>query len=150
MLLVFCFFLPLQCYVIGDNLGIGIQGAVYRYQITVEGNSLIPITHELYYITSGLYSGKTALSAILWISGTILLFFTTFITLRFWNRIPSRILPWISMGISIAGVIYLGSCLAQYGVFFSGPAGLSIPIGILYLFIFIAAIWTYQNKIFST
>ena len=77
LLLVIFFIFPLHVFVIGDEIGIGIQGAVYRYQVTGYGNSLIPITQEIMYIAEGIYSGKTALSIILWASGTVLLTITT-------------------------------------------------------------------------
>ena len=125
------FFLPLQIFIIGDNSGIGIQGAVYRYQVTDYGTSFIPVPREAGYVIDGLYTGKTACSIIVWICGTVLLSITTLFSLIFscdnrkdYNRI-------ILYGLFGSCALYLISCVFQYGIFFSGPAGISIPIGIL-------------------
>lgn len=149
-LCIFCFFLPLQCFIIGDNLGLGVQGAVFRYQMTVQGNSLIPITRELGYVSSGIYSGKSALSVVLWTLGTIVLAATTILSLVHWNRLPHYILKLILLGLVSAGILYLGSCVAQYGLFLSDPAGISLPIGVVILCLFTIFLYSYQNLFFST
>lgn len=149
ILCIFCFFLPLQCFIIGDNIGLGVQGAVIRYQMTGQGNSLIPITRELEYITLGIYSGKSALSVILWAMGTVLLSATTTLSLAYWNRLPHSRFRIILAGLVSASFFYLGSCIARYGPFLSGPAGISLPIGVLILFLFAIFLYVYQNLFFN-
>jgi hypothetical protein len=145
-LLIFFFFLPLQCFIIGDNQGLGIQGAAYRYQITGIGVSLIPITHEIGYVTIGIYQGKTALSVILWGAGTFVLVCTVLLSIILMNRITPSILEYIIIGITSSCILYLGSLVFQYGVLFSGPAGISIPVGILIVILF--AVFLYSNENF--
>jgi hypothetical protein len=148
-LCIFCFILPLQCFIIGDNLGLGIQGAVFRYQMTGQGNTLIPITRELEYIATGIYSGKTALSVILWALGTVVLAMTTMLSLVYWNRLPRSQLRIILAGLVSAGILYLGSCIVQYGLFLSGPAGISLPLGVVILCLFTLFLYVYRNLFFS-
>jgi len=130
-LLLFIFFLfPLQVFIIGDEIGIGLQGAVYRYQVTGFGDSLIPITQEIMYIVNGSYSEKTALSIILWVMGTVLLTITTWFGLVYADGNRPDFNRQVSLGLIISCVCYLFSSILQYGFFFHGPAGTYIPFGI--------------------
>lgn len=135
-LMVFFFFLPLQCFIIGDGLGLGVQGAVYRYQITGSGISLIPVTYEIGYVTSGIYHGKTAVSVILWTTGTLVLACTLILSLIHASRVNLHIIRLIVRGIAGSCILYLASLVSQYGLFFSGPAGISLPAGILIMGVF--------------
>jgi hypothetical protein len=147
-LCIFLFILPLQCFIIGDDNGFGIQGAVLRWQTTSLGDSTIPITREINYITEGTYHGKTALMVILWALGTLVLTLTTIISLIFWNRLPQTYIRFILIGLIGSGVLYLASCVAQYGPLFHGPAGISLPLGVLILFIFAVFLSVYQNFLY--
>jgi hypothetical protein len=134
ILVVICFFLPLHVFVIGNGLGIGIQGAFYRYQETVYGNSFIPLPHEVNYVITGLYTGSEAVSVIFWVTGGLFLIISMillFKTIRF-PELPVR-----STGIIliIAGIFFIFSCASRYGPTFSNPAGLSIPAGYLWILI---------------
>ena len=144
-LLIFCFFLPLQCYIIGNNWGGGVQGAMFRYQMTSEGNSLITLPHEIEYITFGIYTGRTALSVILWTLGTLVLVCTAILSLVSWNNIPPRSLRLIVIGIAGSCILYLASCICQYGLFFSGPAGISLPLGAIIMAMFAAFLNFYPD-----
>lgn len=130
LLLVIFFLLPLQVFIIGTETGIGIQGAVYRYQVTGYGNSLIPVTTEIMYIVNGNYSGKTALSIILWALGSALLAITTWFGLVYADGSVPGYHRQIGLGLAGSCVCYLLSCMAQYGFFFQGAAGSSLPFGI--------------------
>jgi len=130
LLLVIFFLFPLQVFIIGSETGIGIQGAVYRYQVTGYGNSLIPITTEIMYIVNGNYSGKTALSVILWALGTALLAITTWFGLVYADGSMPDYPRQIGLGLVGSCVCYLLSCIAQYGFFFQSSAGTSLPVGI--------------------
>ena len=149
-LCIFFFFLPLQCFIIGDNLGFGVQGAVFRYQMTLEGNSFIPITRELGYVTAGIYSWRSTLSVVLWTLGTIVLAATTILSLVHWNLFPHSRFKIILAGLVSASIFYLGSCVAMYGLFLSGPAGISLPIGVIIMCLFTIFLYSYQNQFFST
>lgn len=144
-LCIFLFFLPLQCFIIGDDLGLGIQGAVYRYQMTVEGNSLIPITHEIGYVTSGIYRGKTALSLILWALGTLVLVCTTIFALVHGSHLNRRSLEFIIGGIAGSCMVYLASCIVRYGPLLSAPSGTSLPLGILIMAMFAIFLYFYRD-----
>lgn len=144
LVLIF-FILPLQVFIIGNNTAIGIQGAVYRYQVSEYGNSLIPVTQELMYILSGIYTGKTAMSIVLWILGTVLLTITTWFGLVYANDTRSDYYRQTGLGLAGSCVCYLLSCIAQYGFFFRGPAGTSIPIGIVLILAWLAIVWTFPD-----
>jgi hypothetical protein len=144
------FFLPLQCFIIGDDLGLGIQGAVFRYQMTTQGNSLIPIPFEIGYITSGIYTGKTAVSVILWALGTLILVCTTIFSLIQWNQLNRRGLKFIIIGIAGSCILYLASCITWYGLLFSGPSGTTLPVGIIIMAMFVAFLYYYQDLFIDT
>jgi hypothetical protein len=139
LLLVIFFFLPLQVFIIGTETGIGIQGAVYRYQITGYGTSLIPVMQDLLYVTGGTYSGKTALSIILWVLGTVLLTITTWAGLVYADGSMPDYNRQIGLGLAASCICYLFSCIAQYGFFFHGPPGTSLPIGVILILAWLAA-----------
>jgi hypothetical protein len=143
-LCIFYFILPLQYFVIGNDFGGGIQGALFRYQMTPRGNSLIPITSEMTYVTSGLYQGRTAFSVGFWVLGTSILTILTTLSLIFWNWLSSQHIRIIILGMAGAGICYLLSCGFQYGLFLSGPAGTSLPIGVILMIIFSVFIYSYQ------
>lgn len=139
------FFLPIHIFVIGDDIAIGIQGAVYRYQTSGYGTSLIPITTEISYVNRGILMGKSALSVILWGLGSALLMVLTIFSLiraENLNNVEYRL---IISGVILSCIIYLGSIIAQYGFLFKGPAGFSIPFGIIIILVWIITI-TYYRK----
>ena len=144
------FIFPFQVYIIGSETGIGIQGAVFRYQITSYGNSLIPITSDMMYIIRGIYSSKTALSVLVWILGTLLLTATTIFGLIFAAKERSDFNRQISLGLVSVCLCYLISCIVQYGFIFSGPAGTSLPVGIVILIGWIAIMNLLNLNFFKT
>jgi len=102
----------------GNDLGTGIQGAVYRYQVTGYGGSLFTIMKEMTYVTSGTYTGKTAVSVILWFNGTLVLTVLTIYSLIKISRTDARQIRWLGIGLTITVLLYLGSCISQYGLSF--------------------------------
>ena len=143
------FLLPLHVYFIGGDNGIGIQGAVFRYQITGYGNSFITITSDVMYILNGVYSGRTALSIILWVLGTILLAATIIFGFAFVSDDRKDFYWQISLGLLSTCACYLVSCIAQYGFFFSGSAGVSIPVGILFIVLWVVILNIYIKNNFQ-
>ena len=132
-LIIFCFFLPLQIYIISGNSGLGFETALFRYQLSAQGNSLILLTTDLSYVTGGLYAGRTALSVGFWIAGSIVLMITTALSLIYaWDMKQNQI-RYITFGLFGSAVLFLLSCMVQYGPFLKGAAGISMPIGILVL-----------------
>jgi hypothetical protein len=148
-LCIFCVIVPLQGFIIGNGYGVGIQGAMIRYQVTPWGNSVFPLPEELQFVASGLYSGKSAFMVIFWTIGTIILSMTTLFSLLYWNQLPQEYLRYIVAGITGAGILYLASCIAQYGPLFHGPAGISLPIGVLILFLFAVFLHVHQDFLYS-
>ena len=149
VLCIFWLILPLQCFVIGNDLAFGIQGSVFRYQMTADGNSLIPLTHEVAFVTQGTYAGRTAFMVIFWTLGTVVLTLTTIGALFYRNRLPQKYVRYIVAGLAGAGILYLASCVAQYGLLLHGPAGVSIPLGVLVLFLFAVFLQVYQDFFYS-
>ena len=139
------FVLPLQVYIIGDFTGIGVQGAVYRYQISGYGTSLIPINRDIIFITMGIYSGKTALSVVLWVLGTALVTCTTIFSFIHVDDTNDNYSRQIIYGLIASCVCYLLSCVAQYGFFFHGPAGISLPVGVI-MILFCLVVMYYSQE----
>lgn len=147
MLCLIFFIFPLQIFIIGGNLGFGIQGSVYRFQMTEFGTYFFPITRELDFVLNGTYSGKTALSIILWVMGTALLACITIFSFSHTSDATTNYYRQIMKGLIVACGIYLGSCIAQYGFLFQGPAGISLPVGILVILAWTIIIWFNQDMI---
>jgi hypothetical protein len=147
-LCLFFFIIPLQVFVIGGGMGFGIQGAVYRYQITTNGVSFIPVTTELNYVTGGVITGKTAISIILWTLGTIMLSIAAAGSLVIGNRCTENHFKRLVQATALAGIFYLAALGTQYGILFNGPAGISMPIGILVLFMVIGSLYYYRQWFF--
>ena len=130
LLLPLCFILPLHIYIIGDNLGAGIQGAFFRFQVTAFGNSFGFLNQDLEYIITGIYTGKTIVSTLLWIiAGVFLLFGTAISLIQPYERTP-RFIKKPGLFIIAGGILFLISCIVQYGYLFHGAAGISIPVGV--------------------
>lgn len=144
-LCLFFFIIPLQFFVIGDNYGWGVQGAVYRYQVTSVGDSLIPIPYEISYVISGIYSGFSALSVLLWTSGSLLLGSITLFSLIRWNNLSRSDIRIILLGLTGVLILYCSSCIGRYGPFFSGPAGFCLPAGIIMLGLFAAFLYFFRT-----
>jgi hypothetical protein len=144
-LCVCCFILPIQVYLIGGNAGFGIETALFRYQITNQGNSLIPLTTDISYVTGGIYTGRTALSVVLWITGALLLIFTTIFSLIYAWQITSKQIRIIKFALAGSGILFLMSCIFQYGLFLQGAAGVSMPIGILVIILVLYVLHLFEQ-----
>jgi hypothetical protein len=149
LLCVIFFILPLQIFIISHDTGIGIQGAVYRYQITEYGISFIPLLREINFVLNGTLTGKTALSVILWVSGTTLLTCLLIYSIISVDDTMVDYYKQISFGLVVSCCIYLGSCIIQYGFFFNGPAGISLPFGIIVILFWIIILYKYSDFIWQ-
>ncbi|MCX6682872.1 MAG: hypothetical protein NTY71_07825 [Methanoregula sp.] len=121
---------PMNIYVIGDWLGTGIQWALFRYQQTYLGTSLIPVSNDFRYVLDGIMGGRSGVSVLIWCAGavvlvTALLLLTYALSLESdprWGTYP----PLLSI---LGGILFIISCIVQYGVLLHSQAGFSIPIG---------------------
>lgn len=144
LLLVF-FVIPLHIFIIGDFTGIGIQGAVYKIVISGYGTFFFPITREFQFVLNGTYWGRTALSVVLWGAGAVVLAATTAVSLIRSDAVPETHHKTLIYGIVISCLLFLGSCIAQYGFLFSSPSGISIPVGIVFILVWIAILHWFWN-----
>jgi len=129
----------------GDFMGIGVQGAVYRYQTSGYGTYFFPITREMVFVLNGSLAGRTALSVILWVSGTVLLACTTIYAFLHVNDSTENYYRQVACGLIVCCGIYLGSCITQYGFFFKGMSGISLPVGIIAIPCWILALYYYRK-----
>jgi len=124
------FFLPVNIYIIGNWLGVGVQWSLFRYQQTYLGDSSIVFYKDLFYVLNGTLTGKSMIAAEISFTATCVIIVATILLLianmkynRNWEKY-SAILTLSS------GSLFLLSDAIQYGVFINGPAGLVIPIGL--------------------
>lgn len=119
------FLFPINVYLIGDAIGAGIQFLLLRFVGSFSGRSIIPVWREVQLVTSGIITGRTALSIALWAGGVIILAGTAALLIS--NRGEPR-KNVVGYGIGCAFLVV--STMVQYGPLFHGPAGVAIPIGI--------------------
>ncbi len=139
------FLVPVNIYVLGDWLAAGVQWILFRYQQSYLGNSLLLFTRDLYYIQEGILKGRSALAseiavvaAFCMISAALLLFYAYAIESGAWVKTAAI----VSMS---GGCLYLVADMVQYGVFFQGPAGFTIPVGVPV--ILLTGGWMYRMKL---
>lgn len=124
------FLIPLNIYIIGDWMGSGIQTLFFRYMETNIGNSLIFLNREIYFLTSGLVTGKSAFASAFWLIGVALICIATILVIyAYFHAKPEfiRYCAWFNIG---GAILFSLSLIIQYGVTLNGPAGFAIPIGI--------------------
>lgn len=139
------FILPLQVFIMGDFMGIGIQGAVYRYQTSGYGTYFFPLTREIVFVLNGTYYGRTALSVLLWVLGTVIMTCATVYAFLHVNDTIENYYRQVACGLIVSCGIYLGSCIAQYGLFFKGMSGISLPVGIVAIPCWIIILYYYYQ-----
>jgi hypothetical protein len=111
------------------GIGYGIQWIFFRYQSTSLGDSIIPLGRDLFYVTSGLITGKSVLFEILPILSASV-FFIAFLFVMAGRTNAAGLL---TIG---SGSISLASSLFQYGITFHGGTGTCIPFGSIILMVF--------------
>lgn len=113
----------------GNDVGLGFQGVFYQYKVSGYGVYFGTMSDDLGYILQGTYVGRTMISVLLWVIGSLCIMVATVIWLI--NNSGVHRFDMLSGSLLImAGVIYLASVMFQYGIFLFGPAGISIPFGI--------------------
>lgn len=137
------FLIPLNIYIIGDWMGSGIQTLFFRYMETNIGNSLIFLNREIYFITSGILTGKSAFASAIWMIGVALICIATVTVILANVRNDSKFIRSCAL-LNLGGaILFTLSILIQYGLTLNGPAGIAIPFGIPV----ILGVAYYQNKI---
>jgi len=130
LLVLLLFLVPLNMYVIGEWIGTGVQWALFRYQDTVYGTSLITLMRDYEFIAYGVLTGKTAISILLWIGGAVLLIIAFIALAALIAEKTDEKMHIPGLLVIASGILFLASCMVQYGPFLSGPAGFTVPIGI--------------------
>ena len=75
----FTLILPMNIYVIGDWLGTGIQWALFRYQQTYLGTSLIPVSNDFRYVLDSMIGGRSGISVLVWCVGAVMVVAAVFL-----------------------------------------------------------------------
>jgi hypothetical protein len=124
------FFVPLNIYGIGNNLATGVQWALFRYQESYLGNSLILIHRDLGYVLDDTLRGSSAFSTVIWILGAFLL--VAALILLMFATVQDDTRPVKPAGLlNIAGgVFFLVAMIVQYGPALHSDHGFSLPIGV--------------------
>jgi hypothetical protein len=144
ILQILIFIIPINIYVIGDWLGTGVQWALFRYQQTYLGNSLITVTKDITYVLTGVIGGRSGISFILWAAGVLLFIIATILVILANIHEDSSLIRKASLVTIMGAVLLTGSIIMQYGIFFSSQSGFAIPIGIPV--ILIIGWWMYQVR----
>jgi hypothetical protein len=117
-------------YVIGDWLGTGVQWSLFRYQQSYLGDSLILVSRDIVHVTSGVIVGRSAISLLFWIAGSVLILIAFILAiLATIHEEPAHFRKGALLTIT-GGLFLLLSIMVQYGITFSGPAGFAVPVGI--------------------
>ena len=133
--------IPVNIYVIGNWLGTGIQWALFRYQLTIGGESLISFSRDAAFVLTGIISGQSGLAIAIW--SLSVLFLLGYFVLNVWAVLAECAPVVRKSGIILVtcAILFLVSDMLQYGILLHGSGGLCIPVGIPLLFIF--GIWVY-------
>jgi len=129
-LLVATLLLPANIYVVGANLGAGLQCSLFHYQQTYLGASLITLVDDLNYVASGTIGGRSALSILLWALGTALLLAAAGYAVYHRHDGIAHIRKPLALLTAGGAAAYLLSCVTQYGPLLHGPSGFAVPIGV--------------------
>jgi hypothetical protein len=130
----FLWVIPINIYVIGDWMGSGIQWLVVRYQQTNIGNSLIFLNREIGFVLHGELTGKSAIASVVLVVGVTLICFATLIMIYAYYREKQQLVKKSAVLNAGGAVLLTLSIIIQYGITLHGPAGFTIPIGILVIF----------------
>lgn len=137
------FLIPINIYVIGDWLGTGLQWALFRYQQTYLGNSLILVIKDITYVFNGTISGRSGISLIMWAIGVLLFIIATILVIFANIDEDSSLIRKASIFTITGGIIIAFSILVQYGLLLNSQSGFAIPVGIP--IILIIGWWMYQG-----
>ena len=133
------FLIPLNIYMWGDWLIVNAQWALFRYQQSEYGNSLIPGYKDITYISLGQTTGLYNIAAALfWTVGAAILVIGLCITIFAVIMDESAFLKKASYFTLCGGILLIFSALCRFFGGFSIPVG--VPV-ILYI-----GWWMYQDN----
>jgi len=119
------FLIPLNIYMWGDWLLVNVQWALFRFQQSELGNSLILGNKDILYIYFGQNTGIFNIAAAcLWTIGTIILVMGIIITIYAYVEEKSSFLKKASFFTIVGGIILAFSAVCRF------QGGFAIPIGI--------------------
>jgi hypothetical protein len=131
--------IPLNVYMWGDWMLVSVQWALFRYQQSPIGSSLILGYKDILYIVQGQTTGiSNILAALFWTIGSVLLLIGLLITLFGWVNERSGFIKTASFFTFGGGVLFLLSALGRF------MGGFSIPLGVPLILLF--GWWMYQQK----
>jgi len=125
----------MNIYVIGDGMGSGIQWLFFRYTSTSMGNGFIFLTREIGLVTSGILSGKTAVSTGVWALAAAIIIISTLLAIYAYLEEEPLYIRLTAILNSCSAVLLIFAIILQYGISLNGPAGISVPFGIPVVFI---------------
>ncbi|HVN65779.1 MAG TPA: glycosyltransferase family 87 protein [Methanomicrobiales archaeon] len=136
LLLLSCQIIPVDIYVIGNWVGVGVQFALFRVQTAIGRWSFISLFRDIEFVIRGILSGKTGAGILVWAASAIILTFALFLFFFHEDACGSggrnrgaSYRKFIGLSLMGSGGLFLLSLILQYGPFFHGPAGFAIPIG---------------------
>jgi hypothetical protein len=149
ILQVIVFLIPLNIYVIGDGLAAGLSWALFKVQVPfIVADAppfLITPLKDITYVTSGLITGRSAIAIALWYAGTTLL--AAALATVLWTEYTgagSRVRNAGAPCTILAGLLFLASCIFQFGVLLHGPSGYAVPVGVP--LVFGTGYWAYRTR----
>jgi hypothetical protein len=137
------FFIPYSIFIIGDWIGAGVQFSLLKIQFSDQGNSIINVLQELDYLKSGIITGRSILTILLWAFGVFLIVISIAVLFVQNYRQTAIKTVYSSILLFFAGIFFLASIITQYGPYLHGPAGTAIPIGLPVLFVISG--WMYME-----
>ncbi len=135
ILQIFIFLIPMNMYVIGGGIGSGIQWLFFRYYSTYVGDGFVILPREVGLVFSGLLSGRSAISTGVWTLAVAIIVLATILAIYAYleeRESSIRLSALLNIG---AGTLLILATMLQYGIFLSGPAGSTIPVGTIVVFI---------------
>jgi len=106
----------------GNNTGVGIQWPFFRFEITPAGMGFFPITNSLLFVQPGI----SAISQFFLFFGVVSLVIS-YVMLYYRATKTAREAGLLTL---LGAILILCSSITEHGVFFSGPAGISVPVGV--------------------
>ena len=105
------------------------QWALFRYQESYLGNSLILIHRDLGYVFNGTLKGSSAFSTLIWLLGAFFLVAALICLLLLLHGCSLAGKTCRPADIA-CGVLFLVAMLVQYGLALHSDHGFSLPLGI--------------------
>ena len=110
------FLIPINIYVIGDWLGTGVQWALFRYQQTYLGDSLILVTRGITFVLNGTIGGMGGISLVLWAIGALLFIIAMILVILATIKKDSRLIKKASVFTITGGIVF--TALNHFSVWF--------------------------------